>query len=580
MMDLNHKARLTSRLDSDILHPMTWPSEQIIQGLLCRAYHHIFAAFAFVIVLCSSTLDDIRAGIWNRASIPSDRGNVLYITVSVYMTLHRGTPGVFAALFRRHISHINESIGFDTWYFIHTNRTVLAMSAAELNHTKPERFDVVIVGAGMSGINCAYRLKTKHPGISFIILESRDEIGGTWDLFRYPGVRSDSQTYTYGFAWHPWPFTKPIADGLEIREYLHDAVSKHRIRDHMRFCHTVSSADWRSQSQEWDLLADHERQPRRFIARWLIMGTGYLDYQSPTKPSIPGLDVFKGKSFIHSGSLVKAKFQAMWSTLNSGKLIFSIRAGTSPSSAARSPTYVAAAPNLNDVQKFVPYSLVMAWRWLYWLVQPYLIVLLAKHYPGVVRDSLAQEAAKELPSKIPIDPHFKPRYDPWRQRLCLDPNAEFYHALHRPNVTLITGNIARVTSSGVEMRQGDSVKADAIITATGHRMMLGGKIDIRVDGDRVTWGKKFAWNSAMIDGIPNMMFMLGYTNHSWTPGADDTAIYLGRLMSYMERIGAQTVVPRVPQAVAAAGIQKIWQLDATYVEEADERLPVCGNSGP
>ncbi|KAK8102613.1 monooxygenase flavin-binding family protein-like protein [Apiospora sp. TS-2023a] len=408
------------------------------------------------------------------------------------------------------------------------------MSNANPDLNTPETFDVVIIGAGFAGINCAYRLLKQQPGTSFVILDGRDSIGGVWDQFRYPGVRSDSQVYTYGLAWHRWPFTKPIAEGSEIMEYLHDAVSKHRIENHIRFRHKVSGVDWSSERQEWAVTAaatdyqGQERQSRRYLARWIIMGTGYVDYESPIDPDIPGLDTFKGR-VVHPQNWPRDFSYANQKLA----LIGSGARPTSPHDRARRR-----------------------------------------------RRGLTKDAAKELPAHVPVDPHFTPRYDPWRQRLCLDPNAAFFKAFHRPNVRLITGEIAAVADHGIRMRDGETVDADVIITATGHRMVLGGNIDIQVDGKDIAWGGRFVWNGCMLDRVPNLMFMLGYTNNSWTLGSDNTAMYLVRLMSYMRRKGVRSAVPRVPESVATRGTQSIWQLESTYVREAQGRLPVCGNTGP
>ncbi|KAK7917290.1 hypothetical protein PG985_010898 [Apiospora marii] len=463
------------------------------------------------------------------------------------------------------------------------------MSDTSPDLNNPETFDVIIIGAGFAGINCAYRLMKQQPGSSFVILDARDDIGGVWDQFRYPGVRSDSQVYTYGLAWHRWPFTKPIAQGTEIMEYLHDAVSKHRIDDHIRFRHKVSGVDWSSKRQEWTVTAANrqglQQQPKRYLARWIIMGTGYVDYESPIKPDIPGLSTFQGR-VIHPQNwprdfpYANQKLALIGSGATAVSLLPAIaKEAGQVTMIQRSPTYVAARPSWEATTR-VPRGLLLAWRWLYNMINPYLLVLFSQRFPNVVRDRLAQEALKELPAHVPVDPHFTPRYDPWRQRLCLDPNAAFFHSFHRPSVRLITGEIAAVTEQGIRMRGGEAVDADIIITATGHRMVLGGNIDIRVDGKDIAWCGRFVWNGCMLDGVPNMMFMLGYTNNSWTLGTDNTAMYLVRLMSYMQSKGARSAVPRVPEAVATGAPQSIWQLDSTYVREAKGRLPVCGNTGP
>ena len=464
----------------------------------------------------------------------------------------------------------------------------MASTSTDLN--EPETFDVFIIGAGISGINCAYRLMKQQPSTSFVMLDARDSFGGVWDQFRYPGVRSDSQVYTYGLAWHRWPSMNPIAQGSEIMDYLQDAVAKHRISDHIRFRHKVSGVDWSSKHQEWAVTAtatdrQGRQQSRSYYAHWIVIGAGLFDYESPIKPDIPGLDTFKGQ-VIHPQNwprdfpYANQKLALIGSGATAVSLLPAIaKEAGQVTMIQRSPTYVVARP-CRETTTWVPRGLLLTWRWLYYMIYSYLLVLLSQRFPNVVRNSVTQEAAKELPAHVPVDPHFTPRYDPWRQRLCLDPNAAFFRAFHRPNVRLITQEIAVVTEHGIRMHGGETVDADIIITATGHRMVLGGNIGMHVDGRDVSWVGRFVWNGCMLDGVPNLMFVLGYTNNSWTLGADNTAMYLIRLMSYMKRKGARTAVPRVPKSVATEAPQSIWQLDSTYAREAQGRLPVCGSTGP
>ncbi|KAK6841049.1 hypothetical protein PG987_001909 [Apiospora arundinis] len=433
-----------------------------------------------------------------------------------------------------------------------------------------ESFDVVIIGAGIAGINCAYRLMKHQPGARFVILEGRDTIGGVWDQFRYPGVRSDSDIYT------------------EIRDYLHDAVYDNHINDHIRLRHKIYKADWSSKCQDWKVTAvDHQGQTKRFLARWLVLGTGYIDYQSTLEPSIPGLDKFQGR-IIHP-QFWPADFQyknQRMALIGSGATAVSMLPAIAKhvgqvTMIQRSPTYIGARPSRNGEYRLVPHQLLVVWRWLYWFMRTYLFVLLSQRFPDMVRKAITDKAAKALPADIPVYPHFTPRYDPWRQRVCLDSNGKFFQALHRPNVHLITGEIAAVTDHGIRMRDGQTVDCDVIVTATGHRMRLGGKIDIQVDGRILKWGERFVWNGAMLDGVPNMVFMLGYATHSWTLGTDNAAMYLVRLLGYMKRKGARSAVPRVPEsAVRRGGTQRVCQLESTYIREAGPWLPVCGSTGP
>ncbi|OTA63978.1 putative flavin-binding monooxygenase [Hypoxylon sp. EC38] len=459
-----------------------------------------------------------------------------------------------------------------------------------MEHPRPvsvdaETLDVVIVGAGISGINCAYRLQTELPHVKFIILEARDRIGGTWDLYRYPGVRSDSDIYTLGFAWHRWPIHQPIATGAQIMEYLSDAVSKHCLERYIRFHHRVLSANWSIKDQYWDLVAvDRENLSKHIRARWIILGTGYYDYNTPLQPDIPGLDSFKGKvinpqvwppGFDYNGKRI--------AVIGSGATAISLLPAL-PERAAevtmiqRSPTYIVPAPNTAWLHHYLPQAFTYVFRRIRYLIYPYLMVLLCQSFPNFTRKWFRMVVTKVLPRGIDYETHFKPRYNPWEQRMCLDPDGVFYKALHLPNVHLITGEIDTVSEWEITMRDGQTVGADIIVTATGFVMMMGGKIEMRLDGEPISWRKRYTWNGAMLDSIPNMMFMLGYTNHSWALGADDTAIVLTRLWKFMEKNGVKSAIPKVPED-ATTGTQRVWQLSATYVRAADDALPVYGMTG-
>ncbi|KAI0387176.1 putative flavin-binding monooxygenase [Hypomontagnella monticulosa] len=448
-----------------------------------------------------------------------------------------------------------------------------------------ESFDVIIVGAGISGINCAYRLQTELPRVKFAILEGRDRIGGTWDLHKFPGLRCDSDINCLGFEWHRWTFDHPIASGSEILEYLSDAVSTHHLDRYIRFRHKVLSTNWSTPGQHWNVVAvDHNEKHKRFRARWIVLGTGYYDYDTSPRPDIPGLDNFKGKiihpQFWPQGFDYANKKIAV---VGSGATAISLLPVLAKTAAQvtivqRSPTYITTVPNTSWLHDYLPRPLVRAWRRMWSLWIPYFVVLLCQNVPGFMREGLRKKTAQFLPKGIDVETHFSPRYNPWEQRLCLDPDAAFLKSLHRPNVHLITDKIETVTSNGIKMRDGQVVDADILVTATGFRMLLGGKIDIKVDDQPISWGRRFVWNGSMLDAVPNLMFMFGYTNHAWTLGADDTAIVLTRLWKYMERNSAKSAVPRVSEK-ATVGTHRLWQLSSTYVAEAEERLPVYGVEG-
>lgn len=452
-----------------------------------------------------------------------------------------------------------------------------------------ETYDVVIIGAGLSGINCAYRLQTETPETSFTVLEGREELGGTWDLFKFPGVRSDSDLPSMGFAWHPWPYKQVFAEGALIMEYIKDAVAKHNIDKHIQFQHKVVSANWSSKARKWELVVAARGQTRHIWASFLALGTGYYDYEAPLPAVIPGLENFKGKTihpqfwpeqYDYSGQ----KLAIVGSGATAVTLLPRLaQQAAEVTMVQRSPTYIGAKPDWTPLsswaRKLFPLSCVVVWERLYHITTCYLAVLLCKAFPQTARDAILKETAAALPKDIKLKPHFEPRYMPWRQRVCMAPDGDFFKTLHRDNAHVVTGEIDTVTEHGIRMRDGTVVEADAIVTATGLNMKLGGGVELRVDGEAVSWGKRVVWNGAMLDGVPNLVFMLGFTDGAWTIGADAAAVIMVRVLRQMRRARAASVTPRAPRDAAAVP-GRVWPTEATYREAADQRLPVYGSKGP
>ncbi|KAF2973527.1 hypothetical protein GQX73_g155 [Xylaria multiplex] len=446
-----------------------------------------------------------------------------------------------------------------------------------------ETLDVAVIGAGISGINIAYRLTKELPHLKFQVLEARNSIGGTWDLYRYPGVRSDSDISTLGFEWHPWPFDRFLATGDEILEYLTTAVSKNRLDRYIRFGHRVLSADWSTADQSWTLSIAHHT-PSLISSRWIILSTGYFDYETPLQQDIPGLDTFKGK-VIHPQfwprdlDYAKKKVAVIGSGATAVSLFPTLHdRAAQVTMIQRSPTYVVPCTNATWAQKYFPKPFLNMCRRAFYIVFLYLFVVLCEYFPNLVRNLLRRETSRLLPTHIDFETHFKPRYNPWEQRICFDLDGAFYKSLHASNTNIVTGVIESVSDNKIRMKDGNSIAADIIITATGIRMQLGGKVKLSVSGKPVSWRNRYIWNGAMLDSVPNMMFMFGYTNNAWTLGADNTAVIFTRLQRYMEKRGKKSAVPRLsPQA--ATGTQRLWQLSATYVLAAEDQLPVYGMAG-
>ncbi|KAH7018625.1 hypothetical protein B0J12DRAFT_775394 [Macrophomina phaseolina] len=453
-------------------------------------------------------------------------------------------------------------------------------------------YDVVIVGAGISGINAAYRVQTQLPaGTRYIILEARDSIGGTWDLFKYPGIRSDSDLYTFGFPWRPWMDERCIAEGPAIVNYMKESAASECIDEHIRFRHSVKTASWSSELQKWrlDVLAGEGRAPKAFYANFLIMGTGYYDYEEPLSAEIPGIDGFKGEvvhpqfwpaDLDYTGRRI--------AIIGSGATAITLLPNLADRAAhvamlQRSPSYIVSQDLVsgldNSVRSLLPaaaaYRLI---RWRY-LIMSYLFYFFCRAFPHKARSLLRGDTEKELPATISYDPHFNPRYDPWDQRLCCCPDGDFYAALRSGKASVVTDTIASVIPTGITLSSGATLDCDLIITATGLKMRLGGGIQMLVDGREVQLADKLLWRGALLQDVPNAAFMLGYTNASWTLGADAAAQLVTRVMRRMRAGGATSCVPRVAEGEEVRP-RPFLKLNSGYVSRAQERLPKAGDRGP
>lgn len=451
-------------------------------------------------------------------------------------------------------------------------------------------FDMIIVGAGISGVNTAYRIQTELPKYDYIILESRGASGGTWDLFRYPGIRSDSDLHTFGFSWRPWSGQKAIADGEFIRSYIQESAEEYGIDKKIRFHHRLLAADWSSDNQRWALeVLDSEGKKKTFTARFVVFGTGYYDYNQPLQTHIPGIDNFEGQ-------IIHPQF---WpeDLEYTGKKIIIIGSGATAitllpniaESAAkvtmlqRSPGYVVAVPSVDStgawMRRWLPtwlaYKLV---RWRF-LVLPFLFFLFCRKFPNAARRLIEWETTKQLPDNIPHDPNFNPRYGPWDQRLCVCPDGDFFEALKHGKADVVTDTIKTVTGDGILTETGKKLAADIIITATGLKMQLVGGASVSVDGVHVDLSKKFAWKSAMLQDIPNAALMIGYTNASWTLGADTTAHLVCRLCQYMDGKHMGSATPRVKEGINMTA-SNFLNLNSTYIEKAKGDLPSAGDRAP
>ncbi|OGM48748.1 putative flavin-binding monooxygenase [Aspergillus bombycis] len=447
-------------------------------------------------------------------------------------------------------------------------------------------FDVLIVGAGISGINAAYRLQTDFPNYRFAILEARNNIGGTWDLVRYPGIRSDSDLYTFGFKWFPWNQSNPIAEGADILRYLEDAAIAYGIKQHIRLNHRVHAARW--DGHEWNLDVESGGTSETLSARFIIIATGYYDYHNPLEATIPGLQNFQGE-VIHP-QFWPDKFDAL------GKRIIVIGSGATavtliPSLAEdsesvtmlqRSPTYLASVPNdrFNTIwARILPKSVLYYVRRLWYLVVPQIFYRFCHAFPNAARSMLQKGMKAQLPLGVPFDPHFVPRYNPWDQRLCACPDGDFFNALRSTKAKVETGVIEMVDGGGIQLTSGKRLDADVIVTATGLRMQFFGGIPIYIQGEKLDTSTKYTWNGLMLQDLPNAALVVGFVNASWTLGADIAMQLVGRILKHMESKGYSTAIPTLGNQGQLAK-KPMLDLTSTYVKRGAKELPKASDQRP
>ncbi|KAK1148433.1 hypothetical protein N8T08_009436 [Aspergillus melleus] len=452
-----------------------------------------------------------------------------------------------------------------------------------------EDFDVIIVGAGISGINAAYRLQSQYPNLRYAILEARSNLGGTWDLFRYPGIRSDSDLFTFGFEWHPWDQGCPIADGRLIVQYLHNAAETHGIDKNIRFQHQLLGADWSSADQNWSLSVDHDGQTHSLTTRFLVFGSGYYDYNRPLEADIPNLETFQGQT-IHPQFWPEDLDYANKKVVIIGSGATAITLLPKMAEKAehvtmlqRSPTYILSLPNKRRplLSYFLPTGAFRRLQRLNWMITSRLFFLFCQALPAVARWFLRLNVSRRLPAHIPFDPHFRPRYNPWEQRLCVSPDGDFFQSLHTGRAGVKTDTIRQVTPTGIELNSGETLDADIIVTATGLRMQICGGASLTVDGIPQHIPEKYLWRGMMLQDVPNALCIIGYTNASWTLGADATAQFLVRLIHELDARGAKAAVPRLDGAQREfIQPRPLLNLKSTYLTRAERDLPKAADRGP
>ena len=458
----------------------------------------------------------------------------------------------------------------------------------EQTDSEPEYSDVLIIGAGISGIGAAYRIHEKNPKLSYRVLERRARIGGTWDLNRYPGIRSDSDIFTLSFPFEPWTRPENMADGPDIRDYLTQTARKHGIDEHIRFNTRVLSADWDSTTDSWTVQAEVDGEAKSYRGRFLFFGTGYYNYDEPYRPDLPGLEEFAGE-VVHP--------QHWPETLDyTGKRLLVVGSGATAVSMIpsltekaghvtllqRSPSYLLSAPRIHPVvqaiRKVLPRRAAYTAVRLHNIFYTVLNYSVARAFPRFSRRYVRSNAKRNLPEGYPVDIHFNPRYDPWDQRLCIMLDNDLYHAIGDGRVDMVTDHIDHIDSAGVVLRSGDRIDADVIITATGIQLQALGGVALSIDGAEVKPQDRFVYKEHLLEDVPNAAWCVGYINASWTLRADLTARSVAKLLAHMDAHGYTHAYPHLGDAPMPE--KPAWNINAGYVQRALHALPKSGTHRP
>ena len=445
-------------------------------------------------------------------------------------------------------------------------------------------FDVLIVGAGLSGIGAAVHLQQNCPNETYAILEGRDAIGGTWDLFRYPGIRSDSDMYTLGYRFKPWKSAKAIADGPSIRSYIRETATEHGINQHIRFGHKVTNAAWDSEAARWTVTTNKST----LTCRFLYMCSGYYNYGQGHRPTWEGEAEFKGQiihpQFWPESLDYKGKRVVVIGSGATAVTLVPAMANTAAhvTMLQRSPTWMVSRPGsdaiANALKAILPaqmaYDIV---RWKNVTLGQYFYKQ-TRNNPGKVRELLLKRLAKLLPADYDLETHFTPGYNPWDQRLCLVPDADLFNAITAGKAEIVTDQIAKFEAGGIRLHNGKLLEADIIVTATGLKLEALGGMTVTVDGETRRTADALAYKGMMFSGIPNLAQSFGYINASWTLRSDLIADYVCRLLNHMRKAGVDIATPTpaadvVPERLA-------MDLQSGYVQRGADALPRSGNRAP
>lgn len=460
-------------------------------------------------------------------------------------------------------------------------------SVAERN--EPEHFDVLIVGAGLSGIGAAFHVQSESQWASYVVLEGREAMGGTWDLFRYPGIRSDSDMFTLSYEFKPWTGPKSVSDGDSIRTYIEETAREAGIDKHIRYGHKVLTENWSSDDSRWHVTAERsDGTTAEFTTDFIISCTGYYRYDSGYVPDFEGMDDYRGQ-------IVHPQF---WPedldyedktviVIGSGATAITVVPSMAPlakkvTMLQRSPTYLLTLPTENPLanvaRKVLPTAVsgpLIRWGMATGTLSLY---KLSRRAPDLVRNVLLRGVRRQLPKGYDVDTHFTPRYKPWDERICVVTDGDLFRGVSSGKIEMVTDHIDRFTPKGIKLKSGRELEADIIVPATGLDVLFLGGIELSVDGEKVEPGERMAYKGTMLEGVPNLTVMFGYANASWTLKADLSAGFTTRLLNHMHEKGLDYAVP---EATGDAGEHKpLLGLASGYVQRSIDRLPKQGAKFP
>jgi cation diffusion facilitator CzcD-associated flavoprotein CzcO len=444
--------------------------------------------------------------------------------------------------------------------------------------------DVLVVGAGLSGIGAACHLEERLPGTSYVVLEARETSGGTWDLFRYPGVRSDSDMYTLGYRFRPWTDARSIADGPSILRYVRETAEAYGVEDNIRYRQRVVSASWSSDAARWTVRTE---TGDLYTCGFLWCCSGYYRYDAGYSPDFEGVDSFAG-TVVHPQhwpadlDVSGRRVVVIGSGATAVTLVPSLaEAGAHVTMLQRSPTYVLSVPGVDPAAAWLrehlpPRAASFLTRWKNVLVTSGFYQL-SRRRPDYVRRLVRKGVASQLPDGFDVDAHFEPAYDPWDQRMCFVPDGDLFKAIRNGDVELVTDHIERFTPSGLRLTSGRELEADVVVTATGLQLLAFGGMALDVDGSAVHLPDTMSYQGMLLSGVPNFAYVIGYTNASWTLKADLVSEYVCRLLSLLRERGYDTVVPERDPSVVE---EPFMDFSSGYVQRSLHLLPKQGSRAP